>query len=168
MLHYESSSSQFGASEAGGVFVMSGQWWQGVALSGAAGCGWEAGQQLDPGLHPSSHAHCESHHQGEDLTSSLGGDVWCVCPLNTFLMCFPLFLIRLFLLCCAVVPSWSHSSSQSSAEPLSRNYPLLKLRGTIQSIHHVHTFTLNQTLSYCLCCLLLFKFHPWDRWAQPE
>lgn len=51
----------------------------------------------------------------------------------------PVFLIRPFLRCCAVDPSWNPSSSQSSTKPFSKNYPLLKLRGRMQPIHiHKH------------------------------
>lgn len=74
---------------------------------------------------------------GPDTVSSFSTCDVFVCPWNMCwcapcLFFFP--LIRLFVLCCAVVPSWSLSSSQSSAKPLSKSYPLLKLRGTIQSI----------------------------------
>lgn len=46
------ASSQCGPSEPSGVFVMLGQRWQGVALSGPGCFGWKAGQQLVSGLHP--------------------------------------------------------------------------------------------------------------------
>lgn len=53
---------------------------------------------------------------------------------RTIVSCSFCFPNRQFLLCSAVDPLWSRSSSQSSADVFSNNYPILKLRGGIDSI----------------------------------
>lgn len=84
------------------------------------------------------------------------------CPCVCSWLCadvLSVFLIRRFLLCCAVVPSWSQSSSQSSAKPCSKSYPLLKLKGIIPSIS-MNTHLLHWTKPDLICTVNFLSFIP--------